>query len=170
MSFIKFISFAVWWMRSKLGNYIERTDFIRIPSVKRNAMLKKLKEQETSAFNSDEYQLWQIFTGYTSIDKQIGDADDNSTLMDVLEDTNNLTKDKEIEAKECRQTIMNILDDTLDQDEYKIITGLFGLETDRMTFEDLSVPNGKSKQWVKTVRNRALKKLNLCQGIKELKT
>ena len=163
---IKFISLAVWQMRSKLGNYIEKTDFIHIPTVKRNKLIKKMKDTESKELSTSDYHLWQIFTGYKPLDTPINENEETVTLMDVLEDKREIQYDEESNIK----NIMNILDDNLTVEEKDVIVNVFGLNTTQCCFREYGEPIGKHSEWVKQVRKRALKKLSLVSELHELKS
>lgn len=161
---MKFITFAVYQMRSFIGTYIENTDFIKIPTLKRNNLIKKLQEYETDELSANEYRLWQIYTGYTSLNNVIPDSD--VTMMDTMIDETSIPSDTIYEDTEYISNVMETLRETLDSESYSVLTSIFGIDKECIDYKTIGADLGKSEAWVKNIKKRSLKKLKLCSGNK----
>lgn len=164
----KFISFAVWQIRCKISKYLEERDLIRLPAHQRVKLNRARKENDVDDFNDEIQYLHRIAQTHTSLDAPVGE--DDTVLGDLVKDENA----DDAEKKSLRLNISNITSDVLEtvlsDDEYKVITRLFGLcGYEQITLRETKELIGKSHERVRQLRDRALKKLSKHRDIKEFR-
>jgi len=173
---IKFISYAVWWIKQAILKILsEQTSPIKIP-VKARAKLNKLHDIKEAYFNEfneeiDDQEISKI-TGFSekeikdinlsqlkfnSLDKAIGEDKDNS-LLDIIEDESMSVEDKYI-FESSINTLKKLLKQ-LPQRHQDIIKMRFGLDVDRRyTLDEIGEKYNISKERVRQIEKDALNKL-----------
>lgn len=164
----KFISFAVWQIRCKISKYLEERDLIRLPAHQRVKLNRARKEKDIDEFDDEIQYLHRIAQSHTSLDSPVGE--DDTVLGDLVKDENA----EDAEKSSLRSNISNITSDVLEtilsDDEYKVITRLFGLcGYEQITLRETKELIGKSHERVRQLRDRALKKLSKHRDIKEFR-
>ena len=164
----KFISFAVWQIRCKISKYLEERDLIRLPAHQRVKLNRARKEKDIDDFDDEIQYLHRIAQLHTSLDSPVGE--DDTMLGDLVKDENA----EDAEKSSLRSNISNITSDVLEtilsDDEYKVITRLFGLcGYEQITLRETKELIGKSHERVRQLRDRALKKLSKHSDIKEFR-
>lgn len=185
----KFISFAVWWIRKLIIEYITNHGrIVRLPANKINNIsklekqiheleqktgekvdiLEVINEYETIDFsidNDDEFKDFFITESLSnisseSIDTPFGTDEDNACLADLLMSDDKST-DYDINEWNLKAEINSVLDDMLPRDK-KIIESLFGLNGHRpMTLKEVGdEPEfALSRERVRQIRNKGLERL-----------
>jgi RNA polymerase primary sigma factor len=173
---IKFISYAVWWIKQAiLKTLSEQTSPIKIP-IKARAKSNKLNyikeayfrefgetmdnEEASKASGFSEKEINDIEAGrlkFNSLDKAISEDGDNS-LLDVLEDENVSVEDKYVYESSVN-TLKKLLKQ-LPQRQQDIIKMRFGLDLDRRyTLDEIGERYHISKERVRQIEKEALNKL-----------
>lgn len=183
---VKFITYAVWWIRQAIRAALTGTArTIRLP-VNKVKRLRRIYdaihkwEQETSqAFTPDRADEIAEKTGLTqrqireillasrrelSLDTEYGE-DKKETLYAVLPSDQPLP-DEQLERKELWENIGDALS-TLEKREAEVVRLYFGLENDEpLTLEEIGDRFGLTKERIRQIKGGALKKLKYPKRIR----
>ena len=172
----KFISYAVWWIRQSILQAIaEQSRLVRMPMNQQNALSKV--NQEVNKFEQEHErkpsveELTQItdlpedkidgalnaHTRHVSMDAPFSDSDDSS-LIDVMEDTNSPMADRELVRESLRMEIAVALK-SLSHKERNVIEALFGINTPELTMEEVGEKYGLSRERVRQIKEKAIRRL-----------
>jgi RNA polymerase primary sigma factor len=164
----KFISFAVWQIRCRISKYLEERDLIRLPAHQRVKLNRARKEMESDEFNDEIQYLHRIAQSHSSLDSPVGEED--TVLGDLVKDENAEDAEKISLLRNISNVTSDILETALSEDEYKVITRLFGLcGYEQITLRETKELIGKSHERVRQLRDRALKKLAKHRDMKEFR-
>lgn len=164
----KFISFAVWQVRCRISKYLEERDLIRLPAHQRVKLNRARKEMEIDKFNDELQYLHRIAQSHSSLDCPVGEED--TVLGDLIKDETASDAEKISLLRNISNITSDILETSLSDDEYKVITRLFGLcGYEQITLRETKELIGKSHERVRQLRDRALKKLAKHRDIKEFR-
>lgn len=153
---LRFISYAVWWIRqSILQSLNENSRTIRYPVNVVQELQKAKKEQDVSGVDlEDKFANLPYTVGLESPLNEEGD-----TLMDVIINPN---ADKPEDAFSIGLTLKDKLFsmlDVLDDRERSIIEDYFGLSGNTRTLEDIGNDFDLTKERVRQIKEKALRKL-----------
>jgi len=153
---LRFISYAVWWVRQAiLQSLNEHARTIRFPVNVVQEFQKAKKDQEVTG---EELPDKFVNLPYTiNLDNPMNEEGD--TLLDVLENPNAEKPEEVFSTKEILKdklmSILNILDDR----EKVIIEDYFGLSGSSRTLEDIGNDFDLTKERVRQIKEKALRKL-----------
>lgn len=178
----KFISYAVWWIRKNILEYINNNSrLVRLPNNVINDLSKFNKKLESleqkigedidinDVFNEidddlsiSDMKLFAMFNNLNvlSLDKPIDSSEEScSTLYDILADTSVLNTDHLVDNNNMGEEINNFI--SFLKPRYIIILNkLFGLNNEpELTLNEIGDELGISSEMVRQIRDRALKKL-----------
>jgi RNA polymerase primary sigma factor len=173
---VKFISYAVWWIRQAIIQALaEQSGTVKLPIkqagilYKINGAIEKLSKQlGREATNSElaEYlnmaepdieNVLRVSRNYLSLEAPIKDGEDRS-FIDML-DSGSKSIEDDIISKTLKQSLGDIIDE-LGEREAKIIELRFGLEGDApKTLEEIGDLLNISRERVRQLESRALDKL-----------
>lgn len=176
----KFISYAVWYVRRSINDYLKgKSRLIRIPVNRTNEMgilnkeINKLEQKlgreiytediDTSLldnFDSDRISLLMEVqnSSISSLDMQIV-GEDNNNFHDIIEDKSNKSTDDLI-INEMHKKSINDLFSILTDKQRTIMSLLFGLEDgDTKNLIEVSEIVGMSREGVRQIRDKSLVKL-----------
>ena len=183
----KFISYAVWWIRqSILQALAEQSRIVRLPLNqvgslnKINKALSKF-EQENERMPSPE-ELSEILDiprdkiadtlrvsgRHVSVDAPFVDGEDNS-LLDVLVNTDSPNADKGLVNESLNKEIERALA-TLTERERDIVKYFFGIGTQEMTLEEIGEYFGLTRERVRQIKEKAIRRLRHSARNKLLKS
>jgi RNA polymerase primary sigma factor len=174
---IKFISYAVWWIRqSILQALAEQSRIVRVPLNRAGALhrigkrastlLQELGRQPTHSEIAEGLDITEeevaktmlISQVHLSLDAPMTPGEDNR-LLDYLPDTTNRTPDEQTFEKALTEAIEESLSG-LKERESKILRLYFGLDgEDPMTLEDIGTLLGITRERVRQIKEKALLKL-----------
>ncbi|HUQ99406.1 MAG: RNA polymerase sigma factor RpoD/SigA [Gemmatimonadaceae bacterium] len=174
---IKFISYAVWWIRqSILQALAEQSRIVRVPLNRAGALhrigkrastlLQELGRQPTHLEIAEGLDITEeevaktmlISQVHLSLDAPMTPGEDNR-LLDYLPDTTNRTPDELTFEKALTEAIEESLSG-LKERESKILRLYFGLDgEDPMTLEDIGTLLGITRERVRQIKEKALLKL-----------
>lgn len=131
---IKFISYAVWWIRQAIQEYIKKVT------------LSNTKELSDIRVNSN----------CASVDENGDDLSDSKIIPNTLSD------DEFNDLEEYKKNSVNKLLECLSHRESDIISCYFGLNnTDDLTLEEIGVKYNLTKERVRQIKEKALRKLRV---------
>lgn len=153
---LRFISYAVWWVRqSILQSLNENARTIRLPvNVVQELHRAKKEIENTGGELEDKFATLPSITG---LDSHIND--DGDTLLDVVCNDNAERPDAAFHTKEqLKDKLMSIMG-ILDEREKVIVEDYFGLTGTPRTLEDIGDDFSLTKERVRQIKERALRKL-----------
>jgi RNA polymerase primary sigma factor len=172
---VKFISYAVWWIRQAIQKAIfEQADLIKIPPNKL-AIINRFKRRvdkfggnvertlEEPEFKGMRLEILEILgkLAPVSLDAPLGEHSDNSdavnSLMDLIgEDAKQL---EDLERKDLKAIVNGILAKLAKREEL-ILRMYYGIDFDReYTLEEIGQKLKLTRERVRQVKNKALRKL-----------
>lgn len=174
---IKFISYAVWWIRQAILQALaEQSRIVRVPlnragalhriGKRANALLQELGREATHAEIADGMEITEeevaktmaISQTHVSLDAPMAPGEDNR-LLDYLPDTQSATPDQETEDKALTESVHEALAG-LKERESKILRLYFGLDgSDPMTLEQIGAVLNITRERVRQIKEKALSRL-----------
>lgn len=153
---LRFISYAVWWIRqSILQSLNENARTIRLPVNVVQELHKSKKEMENGGAEMDEKLLNLPYT--VNLDNPFNDEGD--TLLDVIKNPNAESADANLSTEQTlKDKLMSMLE-VLDERERVIIEDYFGLSGSTRTLEDIGNDFDLTKERVRQIKEKALRKL-----------
>jgi RNA polymerase primary sigma factor len=153
---LRFISYAVWWVRqSILQSLNENSRTIRFPVNVVQEFQKAKKEQDVSGEELPDKFANLPYT--VNLDNPLNEEGD--TLLDVLRNPNEENPEEVFSTVQTlREKLMSILD-ILDEREKVIIEDYFGLTGGTRTLEDIGNDFDLTKERVRQIKEKALRKL-----------
>jgi RNA polymerase primary sigma factor len=153
---LRFISYGVWWIRqSILQSLNENARTIRLPVNVVQELHKAKKELDKSGLSLPDKFANLPYT--IDLDSPLNDEGD--TLMDLVVNPNSQSPDSglntEQTVKDKLMTMLNILDER----EKIIIEDYFGLSGSTRTLEDIGNDFDLTKERVRQIKEKALRKL-----------
>ncbi len=183
----KFISYAVWWIRqSILQALAEQSRIVRLPLNQVGSLNKINKayskfEQEHERRPSPEELAEQLelpsdkvadtlrVSGrHVSVDAPFVDGEDNS-LLDVLVNNDSPNADRVLIDESLSREIERSLT-TLTEREADIIRMFFGIGCQEMTLEEIGERFGLTRERVRQIKEKAIRRLRHTSRSKLLKT
>jgi RNA polymerase primary sigma factor len=174
---IKFISYAVWWIRQAILQALaEQSRIVRVPlnragtlyriGKRANALLQELGREPTHEEIAQEMDLTEeevaktisISQTHLSLDAPLTPGEDNR-LLDYLPDNLNPTPDEQTFEKALTEAIEESLS-SLKEREAKILRLYFGLDGEEpMTLEQIGSLLGITRERVRQIKEKALSRL-----------
>lgn len=183
----KFISYAVWWIRqSILQALAEQSRIVRLPLNQVGSLNKISKalskfEQENERKPSaeelaDELEIpvdkisdtLKVSGRHISVDAPFVEGEDNS-LLDVLTNEDSPMADKSLVNESLSKEIDRALS-TLSDREKEIIKMFFGIGTQEMTLEEIGDKFGLTRERVRQIKEKAIRRLRQNSRSKLLKS
>ncbi|WP_414551398.1 RpoD/SigA family RNA polymerase sigma factor [Anabaena sp. CCY 0017] len=184
----KFSTYAYWWIRQAITRAIAndaRTIRLPIHIVEKLNKLKKaqreLKQKLCRNPNEAEMaealeisvqqlrQLQQLRRQALSLNHRVGKEEDTE-LMDLLEDEDNLSPEAKMNENMMRQEIWDVLGDVLTPREKDVISLRYGLTTSEpCTLEEVGNMFNLSRERVRQIQSKAMRKLRRPHIAKRLK-
>jgi RNA polymerase primary sigma factor len=183
----KFISYAVWWIRqSILQALAEQSRIVRLPLNQVGSLNKINKafskfEQEFERQPSPEElaevldlpkekvsDTLRVSGRHVSVDAPFVDGEDNS-LLDVLPNNDSPNADKSLLNESLTREIERSLA-TLTERERDIIKLFFGIGIQEMTLEEIGEQFGLTRERVRQIKEKAIRRLRHTSRSKLLKT
>jgi RNA polymerase primary sigma factor len=186
---IKFISYAVWWIRQAILQALaEQSRIVRVPLNRAGALhrigrrsstlLQELGREPTVEELADELDLSEdevqrtlaISQTHLSLDAPLTPGEDNR-LLDYLPDQFSAGPDDETYERALASTVEEALG-TLKDREAKVLRLYFGLEDghDPMTLEEIGALLGITRERVRQIKEKALIRLRHASRARYLET
>lgn len=184
----KFSTYAYWWIRQAITRAIAndaRTIRLPIHIVEKLNKLKKAQRELKQKFarNPTEVemaeflemtvqqlrQLQQLRRQALSLNHRVGKEEDTE-LMDLLEDEDNQSPEAKMNENMMRQEIWEVLGDVLTPREKDVISLRYGLTTSEpCTLEEVGNMFNLSRERVRQIQSKAMRKLRRPHIAKRLK-
>ena len=174
---IKFISYAVWWIRQAILQALaEQSRIVRVPlnragtlhriGKRASTLLQELGREATHAEIAHGMDITEeevaktmlISQTHLSLDAPLTPGEDNR-LLDYLADTVNATPDEEMFVKALTESIEEALSH-LKERESRILRLYFGLDGEEpMTLEEIGALLSITRERVRQIKEKALSRL-----------
>ena len=183
----KFISYAVWWMRqSILQALAEQSRIVRLPLNqvgslnKINKAFSKFEQEHERKPSPEELadslelpadkvsDTLRVSGRHVSVDAPFVDGEDNS-LLDVLVNNDSPNADRTLIQESLAREIHRALA-TLTEREADIIRLFFGIGCQEMTLEEIGERFGLTRERVRQIKEKAIRRLRHTSRSKLLKT
>ncbi|MBE9469409.1 MAG: sigma-70 family RNA polymerase sigma factor [Bacteroidetes bacterium] len=183
----KFISYAVWWIRqSILQALAEQSRIVRLPLNqvgslnKINKAFSKFEQENERKPSAEEVadsleltkdkieDTLRVSGRHISVDAPFVDGEDNS-LLDVLENKDSPIADNNLLNESLRKEVDRALC-TLTERERDIIKLFFGIGIPEMTLEEIGDRFGLTRERVRQIKEKAIRRLRHTTRSKLLKT
>jgi RNA polymerase primary sigma factor len=184
----KFISYAVWWIRqSILQALAEQSRIVRLPLNQVGSLNKINKafakfEQEFERRPSPQElaerldipvekitDTMKVSGRHISVDAPFVEGEDNS-LLDVMINDDSPDADRSLINESLSQEIERVLVHALSERERDIIKKFFGLGVPEMTLEEIGDEFGLTRERVRQIKEKAIRKLKPHSKSKLLKS
>jgi RNA polymerase primary sigma factor len=185
----KFISYAVWWIRqSILQAIVEYSRMVRLPLNKVGQYNKvneaityftqeferePTNEELADLLNMTAHEVNTVLKGsvrHLSVDAPINDNDDNSTLLDLISLDDNLSPDLKLMEESLKRELVTGLS-ILSPREVEVLTDYYGLDgKNPMTLEEIGELYGLTRERVRQIKERALRRLRRSYNRNALKS
>ena len=161
----RFISYAVWWIKqSILQSLNENSRTIRLPVNVVQDMYKEKKENEKT--NKDLSDKFATLPKIIDLDMHINE--DGDTLVDVIKNDNAESPDEVFSNKDALKGKMIKIMSMLDDRERAIVEDYYGITGTPRTLEDIGSDFSLTKERVRQIKEKALRKLrNECSDLFE---
>ncbi len=183
----KFISYAVWWIRqSILQALAEQSRIVRLPLNQVGSLNKinkafskfeqEFERQPTPEELAEVLELpkekvadtLRVSGRHVSVDAPFVDGEDNS-LLDVLVNNDSPNADSTLINESLSREVDRALA-TLTERERDIIKLFFGIATQEMTLEEIGEKFGLTRERVRQIKEKAIRRLRHTSRSKLLKT
>ena len=183
----KFISYAVWWIRQSILQAIaEQSRIVRLPlnqvsSVNKiNRVLNKFEQENERRPSVDEIadkvelpedkiiDAMKVNGRHISVDAPFIEGEDNS-LLDIMVNDDAPLADRSLVMESLRDEITRALS-MLNERERNIIECFFGIGQPEMTLEEIGERFGLTRERVRQIKEKAIRRLRHNTKNKMLKT
>ena len=183
----KFISYAVWWIRQSILQAIaEQSRIVRLPlnqvgSVNKiNKVLSKFEQENERRPSVEEIsekldipeekvdEAMSANSRHVSVDAPFVDGEDNS-LLDVLVNDDAPMADRSLVLESLKAEINNALR-TLNERERNVVESFYGINQPELTLEEIGAKYGLTRERVRQIKEKAIRRLRTCTKNKILKT
>jgi RNA polymerase sigma factor (RpoD-like family) len=184
----KFSTYAYWWIRQAITRAIAndaRTIRLPIHIVEKLNKLKKAQRELKQKFSRNPTeaemaealeitvhqlrQLQQLRRQALSLNHRVGKEEDTE-LMDLLEDEDNQSPEAKMNENMMRQEIWEVLGDVLTPREKDVISLRYGLtSSEPCTLEEVGNMFNLSRERVRQIQSKAMRKLRRPHIAKRLK-
>lgn len=183
----KFISYAVWWIRQSILQAIsEQSRIVRLPlnqvgSVNKiNREINRFEQENERRPSLEEIaekidlpedkidEAMNINGHHVSVDAPFAEGEDNS-LLDIMPNSDSPMADKTLVVESLKAEIQNALS-VLNERERNVIEASYGINCPELTLEEIGEKFGLTRERVRQIKEKAIRKLRMCTKNKILKT
>ena len=166
---VKFGSYAVWYLRTRMGSTVQEHDLVRVPVRLRKKVLKAIKDgADVDCIRYGKEAEASIMHTF-SMELPIEGGDDDGDPITVAE---SICDDSPENLADFGHA-MELLHDKIDQEircelsveESSLVRHLYGLDREETSLDGVAADTGSSKDWLRKVKTRALEKLRNAHGL-----
>jgi len=181
---VKFISYAVWWIRRYVTLHIGALSrLVYVPDHRRSEayaiglatsdLQQSLKRppstSEVSKYSRIDFKKIEESQAITMRKVCLNSIQDNSELLDIFYDKTQRKTDETTNAFETKVAIRKAIKNILSLREAQVVDLYYGITSgETMTMEDIGAAMSISKEGVRQVRNRSIRKLSKNKILREL--
>lgn len=185
----KFISYAVWWIRqSILQAIVEYSRIVRLPLNKvgsynkiNEAFISFVQEFEREPSTEELAEILDMSpkevtnmlrgnTRHVSVDAPINGEDSEATMLDVIMSEDEISPDSSLMEQSLREEVQQGLS-ILSPREVEVLSSYYGLnEYKALTLEEIGELYGLTRERVRQIKERAIRRLRKSYNRNELKT
>lgn len=176
----KFSTYATWWIRQAITrSFSDQSKTVRIPiyMVDQISKVKKVQDNFMKEYgympkssdiskalslpvNKIEKILNNMSKKSISLETPIGDEGDNSTIGDLIEDSNSVNPLHSLETETRNRVIREVLSQMRDPREVIVLKARFGIDMpDSQTLEEVGNEIGLTRERIRQIESEALNKL-----------
>lgn len=182
----KFISYAVWWIRQSILQAIaEQSRVVRLPlnqvgSVNKiNRILNQFEQENERRPSVDEIadktdiphdkieDVLKVNTHQVSVDAPLSDSEGTS-MLDFMQGDADHETDSELVMESLREEISAALN-VLNERERNVVEAFYGINQPECTMEEIGKKYGLTRERVRQIREKAIRKLKQNTKSKMLK-
>ena len=183
----KFISYAVWWIRQSILQAIsEQSRIVRLPlnqvgSVNKiNREINRFEQLNERRPSVDEIaekvdlpqekidEAMAINGHQITVDAPFIEGEDNS-LLDVMANSDAPLADNQLVEESLKSEIQNALS-ALNERERNVVEASYGINQPELTLEEIGTKFGLTRERVRQIKEKAIRKLRNSKANKFLKT
>jgi len=184
----KFISYAVWWIRqSILQALAEQSRIVRLPvnqvgavnkinrllsdfeqHYERRPSVDELSERTDLPKEKIDEALNAVNSRHVSVDAPLSDSEEGS-LLDLLVNNDSPMADRQLVLESLHEEIETALKTLSDRERY-IVEAYYGINQPERTLEEIAVNQGLTRERVRQLKEKAIRKLRSCALSQKLKT
>jgi len=156
---VKFISYAVWWIKAFITRAInEKGTLIRLPANQNYRVRKAIREYDPEKkLEEDVQELINIGEGYVSLDTPLDDS--KSTMSNFFSDDRAVNPEFTLEREKMTDFTQTILS-RVPEREARVIRGMFGIDQQySQTARELGEEMQISKERVRQLRDQGLNRI-----------
>ena len=161
---VKFISYAVWWIRQIVQKAVKEQHQIRLPDNKvllLNKLVKKIRDdKELSEEETAQYVSLIAFVKTASLDAALGDEnEENRCLYDVLPSEISVGEvEDEVADFQFHKAFIQVIDN-LRENEKNIIKYYYGINEEQHTLEETGQKFNLTRERARQIKEKALARL-----------
>lgn len=178
---MKFISYAVWWVRKTILEYLATNGrMVRLPHNKlsdlskldkkisdleqrecRNIDIQEVIQELGDDSSRDKLELLDVLGTYSmdSLDREIGGDEGKTTLGELMADNTFESTDHLVNEYDVKNEVDRMLN-TLDAKSKRVIIAMYGLDgTLPMTLAEVGVEFGVTRETIRQIKEKTLTKL-----------
>ena len=184
---LKFISYAVWWIRQSILQAIaEQSRIVRLPlnqvgsvnKIKR--MMGKFEQEHERQPNIEEIaeevdlpkekieDAMKAPGRHVSVDAPLVDGEENN-LLDVIANNDSPMADRQLVNESLKEEITQALR-TLTEREALVVKAFFGIGEKELSLEEIGDKYGLTRERVRQIKEKAIRRLRNNTSSKTLKT
>jgi len=171
---VKFGSYAIWYLRTRMSNTVSERDLVRVPVRLRKKVIKALRDGVSvdSIKYGKEAEASIMHT--ISMDTPLGGEDNDEdtgdiTVADTIPDTEAQRPDYGHAQEMLHDRLESEMKSSLSPDECKLLRHLYGIDREESSLEDVAMETGNSKDWVRRAKAKALAKLREARGLEDFR-
>ena len=156
---LKFISYAVWWIKAYITKTInEESSLIRLPANQRLRVRRALNPSHKDEINDEIRELLRLVQRGHSFDAPLKE-DSKATFAEVIADNSAERADMNVEIKSTEKFTRDLLAE-IPKREARVLRELFGIGFEKsLTLREVGENMGISHERVRQLRDQALGRL-----------
>ena len=171
---VKFGSYAIWYLRTRMSNTVSERDLVRVPVRLRKKVIKALRDGvsvDTIKYGKEaEASIMHTISMDTPLGGEDNDEDTGDiTVADTIPDTEVQRPDYGHAQEMLHDRLESEMKSSLSPDECKLLRHLYGIDREESSLEDVAMETGNSKDWVRRAKAKALAKLREARGLDDFR-